>query len=149
MIDIRRNPPKVLACLLSAADLTHTEVLSITFAVDKSSVSDYECPVCRKGVTIDTVIYHNKRSVVDWLVQHFYFVYDSKSGAILHRKPAYLTQSERHILNTILSKMDALNVYVTRRNVECVQILRSQPLSPPEIVSAITTPLSQQPETIQ
>lgn len=61
------NPKHTLAKCLFAAGLTHIEIMAVVFAMEARETDYYECLRCQKSINIDTVVYHGKCEVVEWI----------------------------------------------------------------------------------
>ncbi|XKL68964.1 hypothetical protein PGB90_006733 [Kerria lacca] len=124
------RPACALAKCMYAAGLTHVEVLSVVFATNARETNLFECPRCARAVNVETVMYHPKCEVVKWLLEYFFFTYDEEKKSLIARKPTYLTQRERHLLETVLSKIDELDKYITRRTESRIQVIKCQAFQP-------------------
>lgn len=91
--DALNNPEKALAKCLFAAGLTHIKILTIVFGVESKDTGQYECLKCIKAVNIDSVVYHPRCKIVEWLLEYFFFKYDDQQGALIATRPSYFITS--------------------------------------------------------
>jgi len=107
------NPTLVLGTAIAEARLTCSEVLTLVFPQVKGS-NEFKCVACKTNVRLDSVIYHRQCKVVDWLVRHCQFNYNTAGFletriaiSLSPRQRARLYQELR--LHALLSKDVVVN----------------------------------------
>lgn len=80
MNDISKNPRRVLAYVLSEAELTTEEVVATIFTGRKTD--ETRCPTCDTDIGIIGNIYHGRCDVVNWLEKYFFFSYNDDKGLL-------------------------------------------------------------------
>lgn len=121
-----RCGPSVLEAVFSEARLTSKEILGVIFEKRRDGVNT--CVSCGTSVNLDdTLVYHNKCIVVEWLTQHCHFRYETQGG-YLHERPAIILSAlQRARLHQILRLNAMLSVDVHQRTQGGLTIWERQP----------------------
>lgn len=105
--DVLDDPNEALARTMESASLTANEILTITFAADSPTVTEYYCPQCVRNVTMEDGVYHPECAVTRWLVKYFPFLYED--GRLTTVEMSYLLPRQREVLEIILEDAETLS----------------------------------------
>ncbi|CAH0730240.1 unnamed protein product, partial [Brenthis ino] len=105
--DIKSDPKRVLATVFSESELTQSEIKAMLFTRPKDPTTT--CPHCDVPVELDGVTYHKECSVVKWLVNHFFFKYDSELEILSTQRTVFLDHNQRAMLEMIQRHHRTLN----------------------------------------
>ncbi|CAH0702584.1 unnamed protein product [Spodoptera exigua] len=105
--DIKTDPKKVLATVLSESELTQAEIKAMIFSKPKEAINT--CPHCDVPVEICGVTYHRQCPVIEWLVKNFFFKYDCEHEVLSTQRVIFLDHNQRAMLETIQRHHRTLN----------------------------------------
>lgn len=105
--DIKADPRKVLSIVFSESELTQSEIKAMLFY--KTKDSQPMCPLCTTFVELDGVTYHQECDVIKWMVENFFFKYDTHLGVLSTQRVVFLDHNQRVMLETIQKYHRTLN----------------------------------------